>query len=232
MTPVQLAVAHGVKAALVITLLGLIVRGHARECASFALYLAFALTTNLLQTFWPERFHTYSFWMTKQAVFDVLRILVATELAWWSLHAFPGARRTARLSIALILLAVFVAIVSDAPEGTPHETFSAAVFEWHPRILSGTIWLFTATALAVAWYRIPVGWMHRSILMGFSVYLLVFTTLLNVLRHHGWDALRYFNAIDPPAYLALTVFWAWAAWRPRDPALARRETGPLRGEAA
>jgi hypothetical protein len=56
---------------------------------------------------------------------------------------------------------------------------------------------------------------HRAILIGFASYLLVFTTLLNVLRDFGFDNLRSFIGVaDGYAYLLILMGWAYAAWVP------------------
>jgi hypothetical protein len=64
--------------------------------------------------------------------------------------------------------------------------------------------------------------MHRAIMIGFASYLLIFTTLLNVLRDFGFDQLRaFFGMADGYAYLLLLVGWAYAAWVPtRRPVLS------------
>jgi hypothetical protein len=85
----------------------------------------------------------------------------------------------------------------------------------------------TALALLVVWYRIPLLPFQKAILVGFVPYLVVFVSLLNVLRHHGWQVREWVNLLDATAYLGAASWWAWAAWRPEEsyavsPAVARR----------
>ena len=96
------------------------------------------------------------------------------------------------------------------------------LWEWQPSVATAALWLLTATALLVVWYQVPVHDWQRAIMLGLAPYLLVFVTLLDLLQRHGWTARAEVGIVDSVAYLALVVFWAWAAWR-RDPvAVARR----------
>jgi hypothetical protein len=93
-------------------------------------------------------------------------------------------------------------------------TYQQVLFDWQPRVLAGTIWIMTGLALLITWYRVPVHPYHKSILLGFVPYLLVFTTLLSLTQRWGWDFFGpYLQAGDPAAYMLLTGFWAWASWR-------------------
>jgi hypothetical protein len=93
---------------------------------------------------------------------------------------------------------------------------------YQPQLQTAVIWVITAITLLIAWYRVPVHAMHRAILIGFAAYLLIFTTLLNVLRSFGFENLRSFVGMaDGYAYILLLCSWAYAAWVPaRRPVLA------------
>lgn len=225
MTTWQYAIAHATKVLVIATLLGSLARGRCRLCWSFAAYLLVILTCNSLVSFWPERFFVEWFWMLQQTAYDLAKLAVAIELAHRSFRAFPGARATARLVLLSVLALTTVAVVT-VPASSSSTFLSFTLTEWHPRIASGTIWLMTSTALLAVWYQLPVHAFQRAILMGFTAYLLVFTTLLNVLRR-GLDLRDTVNALDGVAYLALVAWWAYASWRPSEkvvvaPAVARR----------
>ena len=122
----------------------------------------------------------------------------------------------------ILLAPVFmvpVLFVSKVPAGTSY-------WEWlqlyQPQVQTAVIWIIVAITLLTAWYRVPVHAMHRAILIGFASYLLIFTTLLNVLRDFGFDHLRAFIGMaDGYAYLLLLTGWAYAAWVPaRRPVLS------------
>jgi hypothetical protein len=209
MNTVQLFVANAVKVLVLFTIVGILLQRRQRLCYSFLAYLVAILTGNCLVTFWPDRFFAEWFWMLKQAVYDVAKLAVALELADSAFRAFPGARATARFVLFCILVATTTAIIGVSTSAS----FSEVVGEWHPRILSGTIWLLTATAVLVVWYRLPVHAFQRAILLGFTSYLLVFTTALNVLRDRGWDIRPWVNTIDGLAYAGVMAWWAYATWR-------------------
>jgi len=208
-TPLQVAIAHGVKVGILLALIGLLARGHHRRCWAFVVYLLAITTGNCLVTFWPDLFLTEPFWVGKQALYDVLKLAVALELAYRAFRAFPGARQIARRAVFGLLL-LSTAVIMAGPAHAPYRV----VFDWQPRIVVGTIWIFTATALLVLWYHLPLHAWHRAILLGFTPYLVVFTTLMSVIRQHGWEIRGQISMADTLAYLGLVVWWAYAAWRP------------------
>jgi hypothetical protein len=209
MTAAQLLLAHAVKVLVLFAIVGILHQRRHRLCWSFLVYLLAILTGNCLVSFWPQEFFAGWFWMLKQAIYDLAKLAVALDLAHSAFRAFPGARATARL-VLFCILAVATAAIIGVPATAP---FAVVVAEWHPRILAGTIWLLTATAVLVVWYRLPVHTFQRAILLGFSSYLLVFTTVLNVLRDRGWDLRPQMNDIGTLAYAGVMAWWVYAAWR-------------------
>ena len=163
MSDLQLVLSHAVKLALVAVLAGLVVRGRARLCWSFAAYLVAILAGNSLASLWPSRFYTPQFWVLKQAVYDALKMAVALELAWRAFEAFPGALRTARRAILTLLVVSTVALAVLTPPSS-----YATVWEWQPGSATAALWLLTATALLVVWYQVPVHEWQRAILLGFA----------------------------------------------------------------
>jgi len=212
MGALQLLLAHLVKAALVVLLAGMLVRGRLGLCWSFGLYLLAILVGNTLATLLPQQFFTYSFWMLKQGVYDLLKVAVALELAWRAFAAFPAAWRTARVVLLTIVVLSGLWVAWLTPRSF------ATLWQWQPGAVTAAIWLLTATALLVVFYQVPIGDWQRAIMLGLAPYLLVFVTLLDVLRRHGWDVRNEVSLADATAYLALVVFWAWAAWRREQPA--------------
>lgn len=222
MTPAQLLVAHAVKLMILVGLLCMVARRRHRDCWSFTAYLVTVLVGNCMTTLWPERFFNHDFYVARQGLFDLLKLLVGVEIACRVFAVFPGARRVARRVVFAVLALTTVAFAL-IPRYVPYATW----FEWQPRIVAGTVWLFTGTALLVVWYRLPIRQWHRAILLGFTPYLLVFVSLLGVLRAHGWDLRPLLGMFDALAYLALVTWWAWEAWRPQEkleasPAVLRR----------
>jgi hypothetical protein len=212
MSELQVALSHAVKLGLVAVLAGLVARGRARLCWSFAAYLAAILIGNSTASFWPERFYTGSFWVLKQGVYDALKMAVALELAWRAFDSFPGAMRTVKLALLALLALSTVSLGALTPPSS-----YMAVWEWQPGVATAALWLLTATALLVVWYQVPLHDWQRAIMLGLAPYLLVFVTLVGLLRRHGWAAAPEIGIVDTLAYLCLLAFWVRAVWR-RDPA--------------
>ena len=208
MSDLQLLVAHATKLALLALLAGIVWRGWTRLCWSFALYVLLALLGNVLVSVWPSRFFTPSFWVLKQGVDHVLKMAIALELAWRAFVAFPGAARTAAALIPALLAAGALALALLTP-GTSYMT----VWDWQPRVATAALWLLTATALMVVWYQVPVHEWQRSIMLGLAPYLLVFVSLLGLLRRQGWTEIEPITTTGTVAYLGLVLYWAFAALR-------------------
>ena len=226
MSEVGLLIAQTVKVALIALLLGMMLRGKLAQCWSFTFYVAAILLGNGLVTLSPDRFYTPEFWMLKQGVYDILKMATAIELAWRALSAFPGAWRTARVLLAAILVASTLVLAWLTPQST-YDT----VWTWQPSIATSAIWLLTAVALLVWHYQVPITEWQRAIALGFTPYLLVFVTLLNILKRRGWDGLNQYNLLEPLAYLGLVLFWTHAAWRREQPAALPEPAEPEPAES-
>ena len=208
MTEAQALVAHAARLALVVLLAGMVWRGRVPQCWAFGVYVVAALVGNTLVSLWPSRFYTPEFWVVKQGVYDILKPAIALELAWRAFRAFPGALRTARLVLLLLL-----GVSSVSLAALPTRPAYAVVWEWQPGIATAGLWLLTATALMVVWYQVPLSRWQRAIMIGLAVYLLVFVTLLGLLKSRGWGVGTFVATVEATAYLALVAFWAWVAWR-------------------
>lgn len=211
MTIDQVVVAVLIQCALLATVVGLVVRGRWRLSWFFAAYVPIALTGNALVTWWPAVFFVPSFWMAKQAIYDVLKVGIAVELCWRTFRVFPGASTAVRYAIVLVALLTLLALVFGSVDLADYLGRSGQL---HPRIANGVIWLFAVTLILAAWYHVPLHPFHRAILGSFGVYLTVFGALLRLEAINGWAAQAYLNAIDPAAYLLLSVYWVHLAWRP------------------
>jgi hypothetical protein len=209
MTPDQVLIAHLIKVLGLFTLMGIVWRGRAHLCWSFVAYLLTQLVCNVLFSFWPDRFFEQWFWILQQGLDDALKMGIAVELGFRIFQAFPGAQATARRVLFFLLVATSLALI-----GIPvASSYGDVLFEWQPRVLTGTIWLMNGLALLITWYRVPVHSYHKAILMGFVPYLLVFTTLLTLLGQHAW-LFRVIQSADALAYMLLMSFWTWSAWKP------------------
>jgi hypothetical protein len=222
MSELQLGLAHLVKLGLLALLAGIVVRGRLKLCLALPACLLAMLVGNTLVSLAPGRFYNASFWVLKQGVYDVLKMAVALELAWRALSAFPGAWRSARV----VLLAVLMLSTITLAALTPRSSYRT-LWEWQPSVATATVWLLTATALLVVWYQVPIHDWQRAIMLGLAPYLLVFVTLLDVLRRHGWTLRAELGVADSVAFLALVLFWTWEAWRKDEVELPEAAVGSL-----
>ena len=206
----KIALQLAITASLMVALAGLVARRRLGLCWSFVPYALAIIICGNLATLWPARFFTPEFWLFKQALYDLCKLAIALELAWRVLRAFPGAERTARRWVAVLL----VGSTTVAAMGPPRAYDSIA--EWQLGALVGIVWLFTLTALVVVWYRLPVHVWHRALLAGFSGYLLVFGAALQAFRSNGWTIAWWVGLADGGAYLVVAWMWGLAAWR-REP---------------
>jgi hypothetical protein len=211
MSGTEILLAHAAKLGFLTILVGLFVRRRAHVCWSFVGYLAWGLVCNTLISFWPEQFYRQWFYQLMQGVLDALKLAIAAELTYRVFRAFPGAAARVRVFLAPLFL-VPALFVTKVPTGTSPEDW---VRFYQPQVQTGVIWIITAITLLMAWYRVPVHAMHRAILIGFASYLLIFTTLMNVLRDFGFHTLgQFINVTDSYAYLVLLAGWGYAAWVP------------------
>jgi hypothetical protein len=209
---VILAIAMILEAAAV---LGLLRRGRWHSCLSFSLYLTAVFASDFLQLFWPDRFYTLEFWVLSEVVHHALKFGVAIELAFRAFHAFPGAQSTARRVVFPLVVLTYATVLAVPAHQTAG--FGILVGQILPRVLNGTIWLFTSIGALILWYRLPVDRLHKSILLGFVPYLLVFTTMLSLLGAQGWEIKEYTNYVQTVAYVGLLLFWNRAAWQRQRP---------------
>lgn len=204
----QLAIAWAVRLVAVVLLVGLIRRRRLGLCWTFVGYLAVTNVCALLILAWPATFYTPWFWILKNGLYDVVKLLLVVELAWRAVAAFPHAAAVARRWTVALLVGSTVLILLGPTAGR------AEPWEWLPRAQMAVVWLISLTGLLVYWYRLPVHGWHRAILLGLAPYLAVFTTLLEVLHLQGWRGAWWVGHADAVAYLAIMTWWAYAAWRP------------------
>jgi hypothetical protein len=214
---------------LAVILAGLLVRRRASRCYSFTIYVLAVLVCEVLISASPARFHNWNFWVFKEILLIVLKFAIALELAARIFSAFPGARATARGVTLLVVLASLAAVLALPATNPDFPDIAAHVF---PRILNGTIWLFTALAAVIMWYRLPVDLFHKAILVGFVAFSLVFTVALNAIDSIGWHIRPWVSYLQSVAYLLLLGYWAQAAWRPQEgsvraPPAPREATQPM-----
>jgi hypothetical protein len=180
-------------------------RGHHRRLPLFTIYVAGVVFSEIALVL-DYRIQT---WMVRQVIVAALRFGVTLELTYAIFRAFPAAAATARkVFLVLLVLTALTAMSATGPE-TGYPVFALEVV---PRLATGTVWILTALAALVLWYRLPLGTLQRAILVGLAPYLIVFTLGLDLLAK-GWryrDVVGYIGAF---AMLAMINYWCRVAWR-------------------
>jgi len=170
--------------------------------------------------------YTRQTWIANEVVTAALRFGLALELTYRIFGAFPAAAATAR-RVMLTLLVVTAAMAMSA-EASEYPLFATFVV---PRLATGTVWILTALAALVLWYRLPLASLPKAILIGLAPYLLVFTVMMNLLASVGWQYRTWIGYVNTLSYSALLAFWSWVAWRTAPEAAPSYAPPPLAARA-
>jgi hypothetical protein len=193
---------------LLATLVGLLVRGHWRAWYSFAAYTLILSVFSSLYFISAELFYSPRVWMLQENVLNAVRFGMALELAARTFRGYPGARSTLNFVVTLVVGATLALVLPSASQGADYASFISVM---QPRLISGSVWLFTAIAALILWYRLPVLAFRKTILLSYLPYLIFSTVFLDLLRQHDWPPiLGYLNQV---VYLALVSFWVYTAWK-------------------
>lgn len=185
----------------------LILRRHYQRMPLFTIYVGGVTLSNAIYAFHP----TWETWMLHQVVTAALRFGLALELTRCIFGAFPAAAVTARRVMLVILVFTAVTAVTTAP---PDAIYTRMHAESIPRMASAAIWMLTALAGLVLWYRLPLAPLPRAILMGYAPYLLVFTIGMSLLFNAAAPQVRVLvGYVDPLAFFVLVHYWVRVAWR-------------------
>ena len=193
---------------LAAAILGLLVRGRARLCWSFLVYLTAVGIGDALTLMWPQRFWTQEWWIVFQATYAILRILVAMEIAFRAFSAFPRARFHALLLLVLVGSLTAFAVARPLPDAY---VFRAVFERAEPLLYVGSLWAFVLILLTRTWYHIPLHPFHRDVLIAFVLYLGV-QAAVQAAADPAVDRLA--AILLPALYGAAEGVWAWCAWRP------------------
>jgi hypothetical protein len=206
--PEQVLVADLVALLLVTALVGLAWRNRLHLCRPFSLYLAVTLLTNRLVVWLPEYFFTLFFWTIKETVQALLTLFVATDLVARGFARWPRARQLATaLTLAGVALWSLSSVVGVG--ATTYRDFASIVL---PRIEAAAACGFVALFAIGAWYHLPLGRLHRTIVAGFGLYLALYAVILWSLRWTDWSGYAFLSALEPAVYGASVGIWALAAW--------------------
>jgi hypothetical protein len=209
MTQAQAILGDFGRCLLAVVLIGLLVRGHYRRAVFFTLYVISVLVPAILARLWPQRFFTPEFWQAKEIVIAVLRFAFALELALRTFRSFPAALRTLRLALLFVLIVAFGMVVSVTPAHLDYVSFVGQIY---PRITNASIWVFTAIATLILWYRVPVLPFHKRVILSYVPYLLLSSVFNHALGSMGFVRGWAMNVADQIAYVSLVLYWTFVAW--------------------
>jgi hypothetical protein len=184
----------------------LLVRRHYRRAPIFTLYAGGVALTNTV----VGLHYTWETWMVHQVASAALRFGVALELTYAIFGAFPAAAVTARRVMLAMLVITALTVMSVSGGDVTYTRFNS---ETIPRLATGAVWILTALAALVLWYRLPLGELHKAILLGYAPYLLVFTVAMNLLSSIGWHLRSWVGLVDSLAFIILANYWCRVAWR-------------------
>jgi hypothetical protein len=217
-----------------VVLLGILLRRHHyRRMPLFTMYVGGVTISNAIFGLHS----TWETWMLHQLVSAALRFGVALELTYCIFGAFPAAAVTARrVMLAILVLTAFTAISASTPDAVYARIHAEAI----PRLAAAAVWILTAQALLVLWYRLPLAPLPRAILMGYAPYLLIFTIGMSLLFDAGSQHLRpWVGYVDTLAFFVLISYWCQVAWRspseatmPHPPAAAVGPTASVAQQAS
>lgn len=205
-------------------LAGLLHQRRARRSYSFTLYVAFvAMHASWLVLERAPR--SWSTWLIVELLLRLMCAVVALEFAMRQLGALPRVAQGASRAIRWVLAASVVFFMLDLPTPwRPTFTFSApaevAAFETAqhllPRLAYGSAWLFAALYAVAVNYGLPVDPLHRTIVIGFGSYLLLYSVTLATLPAVDLHV-AIVSIIQAVAFLGLLGAWVHAAWRREKP---------------
>jgi len=212
-TTLQTTITYAGLVVVSLVLAGLIRRGTARTARAFSFYLAWMLAASVPAILWPARFYTWDFWVFRQISLDALELAILVELAYWIFLGFPGAALSARTVVLAFLVATFCAVMAPVHADVSGPLMGAL----RARVEIGTAWGFAAISGLTLYYDIPVRRIHRAIMLGLVIKLVLLGEILQFLAERGPRFEPIFRTIQPAAFVGIACWWAVEAWR-REPA--------------
>jgi hypothetical protein len=185
----------------------LIVRRHYQRLPIFTIFVGGTIASS---TFLRLNY-TWNGFMIYSVVLAALRFGLALELTRCIFGAFPAAAATARRAMfAILLVTAIIAFVMTSPSAADTRVHAEAV----PRLGATVIWILTALAGLVLWYRLPLAPLPRAILIGYAPYLLFYTVGISLLFSSEAQLYRtLFEYVNFLASTLLVAYWMRVAWR-------------------
>jgi hypothetical protein len=185
----------------------LIVRRHYPRLPIFTIFVGGSIASGTFL----KLSYTWNGFMVYSVVLAALRFGLALELTRAIFGAFPAAAATARrIMFAILLVTAVIAFLMTSPSATYTRVHAEAV----PRLGATVVWILTALAGLVLWYRLPLAPLPRAILIGYAPYVLFHTVGLSLL--FSAEAQPYRTLIGYATsltFMLLVAYWMRVAWR-------------------
>jgi len=196
---------------LMAILAGLVVRRRLTRLPSWTVYVVAIVSWQLLTTIWRARYFKLANWAAYESLAVLSTLWIALELAHRIAGRLPGARRVLAFWLAVILSAT-VAFIAMTPLSAEANWPRLLGFALLPRLNVGIAASFCAVGGVAALYAVPLDRLHRSVLVGMTVYILVFVVILDHLNI-AWIDRIWMSRASATSYDLIACTWVAAAWR-------------------
>ena len=181
----------------------LVYRRRLRRLVTLPLLLAVVLASTVSVRVWPAS-PTWGTWLSHELAHATVLLLMGLEIALRLSLRLPDARREARQWIGptLVGCVILLALTRSAPP----------TVGLLPLLMLAIAWIYVGLTLVARHHLIPVEPLHKTVLHGFTVYLVIYAL--------GWtltgEDTRIVNTLAPLAFNLLMLALLWAAWRKDD----------------
>lgn len=213
-------------------LVGALVRRRWPQSRSFTAFLALAVLTNRLVTWWPDTFFNVPFWLTKEVLIASLLLGTVFEIARAALTGVPRGRRRAVAwlvvlvgQVSIMAVAAVVPIVSFLPQHSAQLQFALGVVGHLELCIA---WSVAALLLVTYWYRLPLDSYNQQILIGLLLGEGGAAIVLGLTQERVSTTLQ---ALYPAMTVASAGVWAYAAWFAAAPRSVRLGLARLGGSS-
>ena len=202
-----------------VTLAGLIRRDRTRRVHLLPVYLGVTTVLSALRLVWLAMARNWDYWAFAELLYRLLTAAVVVEIAARVFAQLPRARRRMWALLVLVVLGTLLAVwrapgVAGGP-GAGTWRF-VLVVEVLPRLAFGAALLCVATLALMAWHRVPLDALHRAVLVGLMLFLILYAGPMASADTHALGRFVMYH-VTPVAYLAIVAMWAYMAWRREAP---------------
>jgi hypothetical protein len=180
-------------------LIGLFVRGHRRESAVLPFWLGTRVIVPVFIYLRPD-LYTWSVWIAKELLYDVLDVLLGVELAARLYSHLAWVAPRAQRFVVLVLLGTVV-LVAFSP--------GPVVTTLLPRLTLALAALYLGLFALAVRFMLPLARLHLTILRGFTPCLLLFAVSWN----RPLDDTTWVAWVNSLAFALLGLALLRAAWR-------------------